>query len=61
MKSDLENFGQRVSLCMKNSGYTNKTLTEELSVSQNAVRNYINNQIPNAKKYEDWINRKSKR
>lgn len=49
MKLDLENFGKRVSLCMKNSGYTNKTLTEELAVSKNAVGNYINNQIPNAK------------
>lgn len=49
MGLDLENFGKRVSLCMKNSGYTNKELTEKLSLSKNAVGNYINNQIPNAK------------
>ena len=49
MKLDLENFGKRVSLCMKNSGYSNKELTERLSLSKNAVGNYINNQIPNAK------------
>ncbi len=49
MELDIDNFGKRVSLCMKNSGYTNKELTEKLSLSKNAIGNYINNQIPNAK------------
>lgn len=49
MELDLEKFGERVSLCMKKCGYTNKMLTDELELSKNAVGNYINNQIPNAK------------
>lgn len=49
MGLDLDNFGKRVSLCMKDKGYTNKELTERLSLSKNAIGNYINNQIPNAK------------
>ena len=49
MKLDLDNFGKRVSLCMQKCQYTNKTLTEELQLSKNAIGNYINNQVPNAK------------
>ena len=45
---DDKNFGNRLTECMKIAGYTNSKLTEELSLSKNAVGNYKNNQIPNA-------------
>ena len=43
-----QEFGKRLTECMKISGYTNTKLTEELNVSKNAVGNYKKGQIPNA-------------
>lgn len=48
MEIKLDNFGSRLEQCMKQSGYTNKILTEEIQLSKNAIGNYKSNNVPNA-------------
>lgn len=42
------NFGERLKMSLKQSGYTQKAATEELELSKNAITNYVGGRIPDA-------------
>ena len=44
----MENFGKRLKIALKSSGYTQSKITEELNLSKNAITNYVNGRLPKA-------------
>ncbi|WP_027625560.1 helix-turn-helix domain-containing protein [Clostridium lundense] len=45
----MNTFGERLKLALKSAGYTQKKITEDLNLSKNAITNYVNGRIPDAK------------
>jgi len=52
----IEEFGERLKRCLKESGYTQIKATEELKLSKNAILNYTKGRIPEAKILYDLAN-----
>lgn len=44
----MENFGERLKIALKSSGYSQSKITEELNLSKNAITNYVNGRLPKA-------------
>lgn len=44
----MNNFSERLRYALKSAGYTQKRITEELSLSKNAITNYVKGRIPDA-------------
>lgn len=44
----MNNFGERLRIALKASGYTQYKITKELNLSKNAITNYVNGRVPKA-------------